>query len=123
MLTPRNHAFTGFTSGSPGAFVIASRRVAVCFADGSHVASHACIAVSAFCWTARIVASTVPEDVMRSEQWNPSPIAMGCSDVLWRMWKSEETVASRHGSPTFLRFPVSLVDWIECEETETYAVR
>ncbi len=53
----------------------------------------------AFTWTARTVESTVPEDVMRSEQWKPSPTAIGIEFVLWRVWKSEDTVASLHGSP------------------------
>ena len=61
-----------------------------------------------------MVGSTTLAAVLRSEQWKPSLTAMGCELVLMRVWKSEETVASRHGSPTFLRFPVSLVDRIEC---------
>lgn len=68
-------------------------------ADGFHAASHVCMTPSASVCTARTVASTAPFAVLRSEQWKPSPIAIGCVLVLFRMKKSDETVASRHGSP------------------------
>lgn len=48
-------------------------------------------------WTFRTVGSTL-EFARRSLQCQPSPTMIGCSAVDCRLWKSEETVASRHGS-------------------------
>lgn len=51
-------------------------------------------------WTERTVESTFPFAVLRSEQWNPSDIAIGCWGVLWKLVPSADTVASRQGSPS-----------------------
>lgn len=45
---------------------------------GFHSASHVLIEANACVWTARTVLSTFPFAVLRSEQWNPSPTAIGC---------------------------------------------
>lgn len=50
-------------------------------------------------WTARMVASASPDEASISEQWNPPPCAIGWRDVLLLDMNSDDTVASRHGSP------------------------
>jgi hypothetical protein len=49
---------------------------------GFQSASQVLMEARAACWTAWIVGSATPEAVERSEQWKPSPTAMGCSGVL-----------------------------------------
>ena len=47
---------------------------------------------------AAIVSSTSAFANVMSEQWKPSPSAIGCNAVLVKFVPSAETVASRHGS-------------------------
>lgn len=54
---------------------------------------------SAAFWTVARVGSTLAQEVIRSEAWNPLLKAIGCFGVLAMLRPSADIVASLHGSP------------------------
>ena len=98
------HRLTGFTNW-PDLSVLSPRRcgIELLLVGASQSASHLFIAARPWFCTSKTVASTVPAIVNRSEQWNASLTAIGIKSVLWRWKKSDETVASRQGSPIFIK--------------------
>lgn len=93
--------------------------------DPGHSAIHFVNVMTAASITALMVGST--EDLtIRSEQWNPFPTKMGCEAVDPRLWKSLETVASRHGSSanmcSVIKLGVSKEDIIEERARRTFAI-
>jgi len=82
---------SGTNAGEAGTFFVFPA-----FAPG-HSRSQFEIVATPAAVTAPTVGSTAAA-VTRSEQWKPLLTKMGWEDVEARVWKSLETVASRHGS-------------------------
>ena len=119
------HRLTGFTNW-PDLSVLSPRRcgIELLLVGASQSASHLFIAARPWFCTSKTVASTVPAIVNRSEQWNASLTAIGIELVLWRWKKSDETVASRQGSPIFIKRVYQEARPEVCEgESLTLAIR